>query len=163
MKKVLGHYGSAVIAVCVVLGLSGVFQNLVFGGRWNLKEYLREMVAEALFMKPDSEEGVSAFDTYMNTNHVSFAVVDCDSDFFVRTRTIPVSYIMEAVDSTGQLKNMELVGCWDEQFQETKAVNILQNTMLRFRQDGIFWVEVRAADTYGNYRNVLVKIYVNER
>ena len=161
MKKVMEHYAGAVIATLVAWGVFGIFCIPSFGSDETFFLYLGTMVKEVVFTEAVSVKSGNAFDVYMNRTEPVFTMPDCTQ--IQSGKKIAVSSILEAVDVQGKNVDILLQNSWDENFQQTDSLEILENTNLYFKNFGVFWVELYTTDNEGRNSHSIVRIFANER
>lgn len=161
MKKVMEQYAGTVLAVAAALGIFSVFHSASFGHQQNIYGYLGTIMTDVVAREALDVKSGDAFNEYMD---YSLPVFSPPASVSLKPRvTTPISRIIEARDSQGELLDIQVVGYWDENFQETTQVRVLNETKLSFLKWGVYWLEVCATDGCGYSRNALVKVYVNER
>lgn len=160
MKNVMEQYAGAILAVVAALGIFSIFRTASFGDRQNIYGYLGTMMTDVVAREALDVKSGDAFDEYMD---YELPVFSPPARVSLKARvTTPISQIIEARDSQGNLLDIQIAGCWDEDFQETNQVMVLDETKLKLLEWGVYWIEVCATDGYGYSRNALFKVYVNE-
>lgn len=155
MKKILEHYANAVIAMMVAFGIFGIFYGLSFSNT------LKDAITTIIFTNTSTLKTGNAFDSYAKQISPNFIILN-DKEIEIGER-IPISSIVKAVNPNGEELEVLLKNSWDENFQSTNSIEILDKNHLYFHEAGVFWVELYALNSNGYDRCAVVQIFANER
>lgn len=161
MKKMLEQYAGAVIAAVVALGIFGILYGRSFGNGFIFSDYLGAMIKAAVFTESVSVRTGSAFDVYMNRTVPVFGIPNCMD--LQNGETTSVSSVLQAVDAQGGILDICVQNSWDENFNQTNALEVWDQTNLSFYSSGVFWIELYTADRNGYSRHAVVQMFANER
>lgn len=160
MKKIMEHYASAAIAAMTALAMMAMFYHLNFNQTQGIAAAVGTILEATMEKNEWKIMTGKAFDTYVshtpptifikNNNALHVGEATLVSDFFI------------AKDNLGNILPVEVKACWDVKGNE---VGLLTSDRQSFyiTKAGAYWVRVSATDNSGFEKEIIVKIYVNER
>ncbi len=161
MKKVMAHYAGALVAVCVALGIFGIFYGASFENQ-NITSYLGSIIQNAIEEAANKVEIGTAFDTYMDVPAFQFVTMR-QYNSLKEGSTVPISQIVYALDGKGYQRAVKVLHCWNENFEAARTLRISNGSTLHIMRQGIYWLQLYAEDREGRSSSTLLKIYVRPR
>lgn len=158
MKKLMEEYAGSVTAVFTAMGVFGILFGPAFGSEQTLNGYLGSIAMSVLESETGDKTG-TAFGDYINTKVSNVQFQGCH---FVKSGSdVLVTELVDIKDSIGNTQALMVMNCWDEYFQSTTGLTVKEKKLLCFHREGIYWVEICAADGEGYNQSWFMKLYAN--
>ncbi len=159
MKRLVEHYGGVVLTSILALVVMISFFGVRVDGHVGIPTVFENVIETVV--KKDAYHVMSktAFDAYKSVSAPKIKIKE--ANIFKQGEQAELNAWIVATDKDGVELPVFMERAWKD--GSLYEMEITEPGKVLFKEAGIYWIEIRTEDDLGYVRNVLTKVFVNER